>query len=123
MPRDTDISGTIEIERAIVSALCQTSQDDAVRVELLQLLPAHEWQSGDCRAIYDAIANWPVAPAEIRRELAARLTRMGFPDIEIEFCFSPAVPSTARPLEWLRAEAKVLRPGSASHTASIDRSR
>jgi hypothetical protein len=121
MPRDANTSDTIENERALVASLCQSPCDDAVRVELLQLLPAHRWQSSDCRAIYEAVANWPAAPAEIRRELPARLTRVGFPDIEIEFCFAPAAQSAASALEWLRAEAKGLRPGSASHTTGINR--
>ena len=89
------------MERALLASLCQSVQDDPLRSQILQLLQLYNWQSGDHRAVYDAIAGWTAEPAEIRSGIAARLTRIGFPDIDVAPYFEPAA-NLRGALEWLR---------------------
>ena len=110
MPRDANNSRTIEMERALLAALCQSNPADANRAELLKSLRSYQWKSGDCRAIYQAIAIRPNELNDIRRDLAARLTRIGFPDVDFDFCFKPASFSLESALEWLRAQSNGPRP-------------
>jgi hypothetical protein len=101
MPSNDDNGGTLAMERALLASLCQSVQDDPLRSQILQLLQLYNWQSGDHRAVYDAIAGWTAEPAEIRSGIAARLTRMGFPDIDVAPYFEPAA-NFRGALEWLR---------------------
>ena len=101
MPSKDDNGGTLAMERALLASLCQSVQDDPLRSQILQLLQLYNWQSGDHRAVYDAIAGWTAEPAEIRSGIAARLTRMGFPDIDVAPYFEPAA-NFRGALEWLR---------------------
>ncbi len=118
MPRDANDSGTIEMERALLAALCQSHTADANRAELLKSLPSYQWKSGDCRAIYEALTTRPDEPVDIRRDLAARLTRIGFPDVDFDFCFEPAGFSVESALQWLREQGNPPQPARISPAAT-----
>ncbi len=122
MPLDDDHSGTLAMERALLAALCQSGQEDPLRSQILHLLSLYNWQSGDHRAVYDALARWTAGPAEMRGGLAARLTRQGFPDIDVEAYFEPAGNLTAA-VEWLRERVARNPSGSDSRPNGIHRRR
>jgi hypothetical protein len=86
-----------EIERRLLSALCATALDREMRAHILERLSAHTFANRDHEIIFQALAKMPLAPAEhIRETLSARLTRLGFPDIDVEpiLEFSPPLPDT-----------------------------
>jgi hypothetical protein len=123
MPVDDDNSGTLAMERELLAALCQYGQDDPLRKQILELLPFYNWQSGDHRAVYDALALWKAEPAEIQTGIAAQLTRIGFPDIDVEPYFKPAGDLTGRAVEWLRERVDRNPSGSAPPASRIHRNR
>ncbi len=91
-------------ERIYLALLCQSGLAEPLRAELESLLCRHSWKSEDHRVVFEALAGWRAEPEAIRVELAVRLTRIGFPDTEIEECFAPAGVSLETALGWLRHE-------------------
>ena len=91
-------------ERAYLALLCQGSLNGALRLELERFLSSHCWKSHDHRAVFEAVAGWRAEPDAIRAGLPARLTRLGFPDTDIEEYFAPAGVSVETAFEWLREE-------------------
>lgn len=91
-------------ERAYLALFCQGLLNGALRVELESSLSRHCWQSHDHRAVFEALAGWRAEPEALRSGLPARLTRLGFPDTDIDEYFVPAGVSIETALEWLRCE-------------------
>jgi hypothetical protein len=86
-----------EIERRLLAALCAATLDREMRTQILERLSAHTFANRDHEIIFQALAKMPPATAEhIRETLSARLTRLGFPDIDVEpiFELSPPPPDT-----------------------------
>lgn len=86
-----------EIERRLLAALCATTLGREMRALILERFSAHTFANRDHEIIFQALAKMPPATAEhIRETLSARLTRLGFPDIDVEpiFEFSPPPPDT-----------------------------
>jgi hypothetical protein len=93
-----------DCERIFLALLCQGSLNEFLRAELEALLSRHSWRSQDHRAVFQALAGWRVEPEAIRAGLPARLTRLGFPDTDIDEYFAPLEVSIESALGWLRAE-------------------
>jgi hypothetical protein len=91
-------------ERIYLALLCQSGLAEPLRAELESLLCRHSWRSEDHRAVFEALAGWRAEPAAIRAGLATRLTRLGFPDTDIEEYFAPAGVSLETAVGWLRHE-------------------
>jgi hypothetical protein len=91
-------------ELIYLALLCQSRSTAPLRSELERLLHFHSWQSEDHRAVFEALAGWRTEPEFIRAELPARLTRLGFPDIDTDCYFVPAEASLETALRWLRDE-------------------
>jgi hypothetical protein len=121
MSFDTD-SNSLEMERALLATLCLRPSTDPGRVRLLHLLTRYRWQYGDHRAVYDSLAHWNAEPREIRQDLAARLTRLGFPDVDIAPFFEPSA-DTGAAFDWLISRLAPEASGSASDASRIHRSR
>jgi len=103
MSGDDKKRATVETERALLAVICQSVRDDSIRCELFQHLERYDWQSSDCRAIYEAIVRRPFDPRNLREDLPAGLTRIGFPDIDCDFCFELPQSNPADLLDWLRS--------------------
>lgn len=74
-----------ELERQLLAALCSSTLDCLTRAQILAHLRAHAFADPNHDVIFRALANMPPATAEhIRETLAARLTRLGFPDIDVD---------------------------------------
>jgi hypothetical protein len=83
-----------EIERWLLAALCAPSLDSPLRAKILERLAAHDFANPDHEMIFRALLQMPHASAgHIRETLNARLTRLGFPDIDVEPIFELAPPS------------------------------
>jgi hypothetical protein len=93
--QDAEHLPSAEIERRLLAALCASALDHQTRARILERLSAHTFANRDHEIIFQALAKMPPATAEhIRETLSARLTRLGFPDIDVEpiFEFSPPPP-------------------------------
>jgi hypothetical protein len=83
-----------EIERRLLAALCAPALDHQTRAEILERLAAHTFANPDHEVIFRALVKIPRATAEhIRETLRARLTRLGFPDLDVESIFELEPPS------------------------------
>jgi hypothetical protein len=106
-------------ERTYLAFLCQGSLNEALRAELEASLSRHSWQSHDHRAVFDALAGWRAEPDAIRAGLPSRLTRLGFPDTDIDEYFAPAGVSIETALQWLRGESAG-EPARSSERAAVE---
>lgn len=83
----------IAAERALLAALCQNSSSTPVRLEVLQRLAGHLFATTEHEVIFQALRTLPSAsPEKTRAALIAALTRMGFPDVDLEPFFEAAAP-------------------------------
>jgi len=83
-----------EIEGLLLAALCGSSLDRRGRDEIIERLATHTFASPDHEAIFRTLAKIPRAAAEhIRETISARLTRLGFPDIDVQPILELAPPS------------------------------
>lgn len=74
-----------EIERWLLAALCSPAFDQQKRAEILDRLATHKFAEPEHETIFRALVKMPRATYEhIRETLAARLTRLGFPDVDVE---------------------------------------
>jgi hypothetical protein len=81
----------IELEREILRMLCDPREeaDRKSREEAVLRLQAHRWRDAEHRIIFEAVAKLPGRNAtELRRQLPAQATRMGFPDVHWETYFT-----------------------------------
>ena len=70
---------------------------------LVPLLRDYRWQWQLHQIIFNAIVAIPSDdPATLRQLLPAKLTRMGFPDVEWEEIFTEPLLSTERAVEMVR---------------------
>ena len=91
-------------ERIYLALLCQRLLGESVRAEFQALLVRHSWQSHDHRAVFEALAGWQAGPDAIHADLPSRLTRLGFPDTDIDRYFAPVEVPAETAFAWLRAE-------------------
>lgn len=90
-----------EIERRLLAALCAATLGPEMRAQIVERLSSHTFANRDHEIIFQALAKMPPATAKhIRETLSARLTRLGFPDIDVGpiFEFSQPPPDTIKAL-------------------------
>jgi hypothetical protein len=93
-PTDSDSARQAEAERKLLAALCQDAVDSPMRAAVMRRLNKHRFAHPDHEVISRALAALPRGePAEIRAKLAEAVTRLGFPDLEIDFLFETPPPS------------------------------
>ena len=80
----------LHLEKLALRLLCAGTSEGGALNALIPLLRGYAWQSTLHQVIFDAIAAAPSGDAEmLRRLLPAKLTRMGFPDVEWAEIFCP----------------------------------
>jgi hypothetical protein len=78
----------IVVERRLLAALCQGSLGAQARADLLQRLDAHKFATPDHEVMFQALRTLPPGNiGRVREALAAAVTRMGFPDMDLEPLF------------------------------------
>lgn len=93
----------LNFEVFVLRLLCAGTSRGAVRDYLISLLRTYGWSSTLHRAIFRAIVSIPSDdPALLRQLLPAKLTRMGFPDVEWEELFVPVSMSGDEATELVR---------------------
>jgi hypothetical protein len=111
----------LDLESRILRALCSGSRPHpSARVEdpvalaalhatILALLRAYHWQNPEHRIVFEALTLLPARQAtELREQLPAQATRMGFPDINWDNYFAEGADN-------LSAEALLKELLAASH--------
>lgn len=94
-------SGTIELERELLAALCAAGNSFSGRESVMRTLADYTWQSADHRIIFEALRRCgPRRIDETREFLAAEVTRLGFPDIDLAQYFV-SVPARSSHIERL----------------------
>lgn len=86
----TQSRNTKEIERRLLGALCAgpLSLDD--RLEALRSLANYNWTLPDHRVICEVLRRSRQRNSTALREhITAEITRLGFPDVEVEPFFAP----------------------------------
>jgi hypothetical protein len=74
----------IELEREVLRLLCDPREPTAAkaREQAVLGLQGHSWQDAEHRIVFEALAKLPGRDdSELRRQLPAQATRMGFPDV------------------------------------------
>ncbi len=80
----------LELEKLAVRVLCLGTPQGPVKEIVIPLLRNYRWQSQLHQAVFKALAATPSDDPSILRDLLpAKLTRMGFPDVEWETFFAP----------------------------------
>jgi hypothetical protein len=81
---------TKEIESRVLGALCTDTLSLDDRSEALRSLANYNWILPDHRVIYEALRRSRQRnSAALREHISAEITRLGFPDIDIEPFFNP----------------------------------
>jgi hypothetical protein len=97
----------IDLESRVLRALCSNPSSridisSAQAIMLAQLRP-HRWQNPEHRVVFEALTALPGCSAtELREQLPAQATRMGFPDVNWENYFASVAADSA--IESLVAE-------------------
>jgi hypothetical protein len=95
-----------EIERRLLAALCSPLVNDETRARILGCLATHKFATPDYETMVRALNQMPRASAgHIRETLGARVTRLGFPDIDVESILATEPPS-AEEIERLLRQLK-----------------
>lgn len=101
MPSQIESRRIVDLERQILGALCNPLAESPLPQQaplksnagLAGRLLAHNWRDEEHRVVFDAILRLPGrSAAELREQLPAQATRMGFPDVEWADYFDSARP-------------------------------
>jgi hypothetical protein len=100
----------IELERKLFRALfseppahSSSVRDENARAAIVARLLAHRWQDPEHRVVFEALRSLPGRhAAELREQLPAQVTRMGFPDVDWDEYFIEGVHDSS--LETLTEE-------------------
>ena len=93
----------IHLEHLTLRLLCAGTPQGPVKDVLVPLLRDYHWHWQLHQIIFNAVVAIPSDdPATLRQLLPAKLTRMGFPDVDWEEIFTPALLSTERAVEMVR---------------------
>ena len=72
-------------ELKVLQAMCTSPPDSGIHALGLSLLRNYKFQKTSHQLVFDILGELPAAiPELIREQLPARLTRTGFPDVDIE---------------------------------------
>jgi hypothetical protein len=112
MSADANPRTAFDLERKILSALCNApatrtevreEADARTRNAILTALRTHQWQDPEHRVVFEALISLPERnPNELREQLPAQATRMGFPDVNWDEYF--ALRAADSPIESLITE-------------------
>jgi hypothetical protein len=84
-PRNTE-----EIERLLLGAVCMGPLTPQDRSDTLRNLADYNWVHPDHRVIYEALRrSRQRESAALREHIVAEITRLGFPDMDVEPFFTP----------------------------------
>lgn len=84
----------IEAERLLLSALCQRSLPESTQEDVLRNFAKRKFAHPEHQLVFWALSKLLAKePAVIQELLAARLTLLGFPDLDFKIFFESPVPA------------------------------
>jgi len=108
MSDDSRSSHVVDIEAAILRALCSETTTEAARQRAVRDLTGYAWRETDHAVLFQAIAGTSRREgAKWREDLPARTTRMGFPDLDWAIYLKPGR-GKRPPLETLISRLKTI---------------
>ncbi|HEY0703185.1 MAG TPA: hypothetical protein VGD60_10490 [Candidatus Acidoferrales bacterium] len=86
----------LHAELRVLRFICGNSLPAARFAELTSPLAGYAWRGSDHRVVFEALrrVGGKVRGDELRRELPAQVTRLGFPDVECDAYFEGNTPGT-----------------------------
>ncbi|MFZ0883394.1 MAG: hypothetical protein WAN14_08350 [Candidatus Acidiferrales bacterium] len=117
MPAADKSLAIFELERKILRALCREHANSSAPADLdaqsrasaVAELSSHKWQDAEHRIVFEALARLPGRDAaQVRGQLPAQATRMGFPDVQWEAYFASETPDAARSAGEFRRELEMM---------------
>jgi hypothetical protein len=86
----TKSRNTEKVERLLLGALCAGPLSSEDRSDILRSIADYNWIHPDHRVIYEALrrSRHRESPA-LREHIVSEITRLGFPDIEVDPFFNP----------------------------------
>lgn len=73
------------LERQILQQLCAGAISSSDVIEIKSRLAAYAWRDSDHRVVFEALCRLrdvgELTPSDLREQLPAQATRMGFPDV------------------------------------------
>lgn len=100
----------LDAERRILSLICQAPARGTVRSELERELADYSWREREHQIVFEVLQEIPSSnPQTIRQQLPVRLTRKGFPDLNLETYFQPCDLANSQPARSIRSLLKLLR--------------
>jgi hypothetical protein len=95
MPTGANPHSVAALEAKILRALCSEPATSTDRANTLARLNKHHWQGPEHRVVFEALTLLPNRELkELREQLPAQATRMGFPDVAWEEYFAPEIQNT-----------------------------
>jgi hypothetical protein len=91
-----DTNRIVKLERAILRLLCQSTGSDRIQRGDIRPLANYTWNDPEHRIVFEALGKVRANDArELREQLPAAATRLGFPDVDWPNYFSPPeIPET-----------------------------
>jgi hypothetical protein len=76
----------VSLERKILCWLCAQSNAEPTASRVKQKLAAYSWRDAENRVVFESLTGLAsgLTPEELREQLPAQATRMGFPDVAWE---------------------------------------
>jgi hypothetical protein len=93
-PLDSNRASAFECEREILQAILAPNASINSLPQIKEALHNYPWVNTDHRTIFEALSRLPanIPSSEVRTQLAAQTTRMGFPDVNWDLYFVAAKP-------------------------------
>jgi hypothetical protein len=93
MPAESDSDNTVHqaltLELEILRSLCSVQVSAPSRDIILRSLAHHAWHDPEHRVVFEALRRIRSStPSAVRDELPATVTRMGFPDVDLNRYFA-----------------------------------
>jgi hypothetical protein len=90
MAAGPDPAEVIGVEQRVLRVLCQGTPEGSIRETARMVLRGYRWRELMHQVIFDILLSIPTEmPGVIQSQLPARLTRRGFPDVDIDDFFQP----------------------------------
>jgi hypothetical protein len=104
---------TLQDEQLVLQYLC-TNPGAAAAHKLKSRLSTCQWRSADHSAVFEALQRLSSAStaAQLREQLPAQLTRLGFPDLDCEIYFEGEISEGHKLPDLVRTLLRVARASS-----------
>jgi hypothetical protein len=92
-PENAD-AAIIAAERVLLQTLCHRDRDTALRDQILECLQGHRFREARHEVVFQALRQTTALHSpELHARIASRLTRQGFPDVNLDEFFAAPPPT------------------------------